>query len=364
MADTHAVNQAAVNHGSLTVAFAAAAFAASCTVSADITYNWKSYSDLSAVSALLENQAYQTHNTSGSNSAACVFYSDNVVYRPIAADTSATATFTALGAPSPGGALFDAGASVSAELTYKHRTAAAFSADALQADNDDTWAQRFVSSHMVAAPTGFVVEPGVLLSGETDYTWDATCALPATASIAYGTVRIQADGWFPFAGAVVDADITTKFRTGAAFNLGTAIGIFSGVQTHVATVAGTASASVVADATRTAYVEADLPATATTGFYSIALKISEAAFPATGVFSADGTRIVFHGYPVLSGEATLVAEGKQFISGGSALFSSSDVSFSAEVNLVVQDVVTFIRPAEQRIFVRSYEQRIFTRSPS
>ena len=363
MAGQHAINQAALNGGTAVALSAAAAFAAGAVLAADITYNWKSYSDATAT-GLLESLSYQTHAASGANTALCAFYSDNIVYKPGGSALPGVATFAAIAAPLPGGCSFDAEATMAAGITIKQRATGAFSAEATTDDNDDYWVVRTGAGQGIFAPGHFHAEPGVLLSGETDYTWDATWYPKATAGIAVSDVRILADGWFAFGGAEVNAPLTTKQRTASSFQLATAQISTTPIQWHVASSAFSASASAVANQTRTAYVAANLPAFATAQFYGKGLKISQASFSAPGQFAAEGTRIVFHGYPVLAATAALLANGVHYHHSTSALFSAADVSMEAAVNIVSEDVVTFLRPAEQRDFSRPFEVTLFTRSPS
>lgn len=229
-ANNHAVNQAAINEGALSLITATAVLAGVATTNFDATYVHNSAATV-AGNAVLEGGMIQQHAVEKVLTGTASGVNGGLVTKPGAATFDGDASIFALGIlPQPGGNFFaDASATFTGNfispMAATPQGNATFTvseagtnflrfAEMLHTADNDLYFEAFMTA-----------DPMIQLSGQSYYIHTAGWKEPATAEIDFAASepKIVVQEWRPFGGAEFDVEITYKDRIAAAFN-GTATG--------------------------------------------------------------------------------------------------------------------------------------------
>ena len=367
--DRSAINGAAVNQGSLVVVLAAVSAVASLSVAAAPSRVQFLEANPTGVATGDVGTLYQLHQGAVDAQAPAAVYSFPTTLAVGEADAQAGATVIAAHAPIPGGCAASALGTAVAAVTYKVRaaTSAVSSSSAIAAAYRDV--PGVIDAHGVGVCDA---EPGVKLSGDSFWTFEATGTIDAfgTVSFAASGIKIQPTLAAFFGYGTVQPDITYKHRVSA--NMQSAAALVPGpYQTHyLGSVPAAVSLVAAPNPTRRPMAEVRSssqvkPLAAATVFRHAEAKLYEDSDERVFVEVVGSAYVIhFPGYPDPVVEASAVASPIAIYAGAATASSFLSIGVYAEAAIEADDVMTFLRPADQREHVRPADARTFTRTPT
>lgn len=358
------LNGAVLNGAALVVVYATATLAGAGSVSAPAFRNTPITATAAGAAAIPYNTLWQQHAARANGIQPAALYAFSSVKKPAAASATTTASLTARHMPALGGAELDATATFGpAAATLVQPGQSVGTAHATLAAEAYRWVW---SNAAIPARARLIAEPGIKLNGDSFWTFEASAT-----QIGQGAVSFAADGIrivaydAVFAGhATWSPAITYKRRVAAIAQATTGLDLAPrqrhNTQAHPAT--GTATAQ--ATGTRYAQVQAAFNVVPTLAANGKGRYSGAAQFTLQTAVQPNATRVVFHGYPVLSATSDLsVVYGPNVhVMAHAEPLGWASATMTALVNIRSLDVVTVLRPAELRDFSRSPETRDFYRS--